>query len=127
DEVEEEEEPDDSPSFPARKSGSYRSKQAGGKGGIGKILVIATVFALVVGAVVGGVLIYLDSKKGKEQAANEKKDDKKGPETTAPDTPVPKDEKKGTEPPSPRSADKNQPKKDSLGKKAVVPITSGAM
>ncbi|HEX4613911.1 MAG TPA: hypothetical protein VH092_37365, partial [Urbifossiella sp.] len=64
-----------------------RKKPAGGGGGLGKVVVAAAVFAVVVGGIVAGVLVFLN--KPAEQAKNEKKDDKKPDAPAADPTPAP--------------------------------------
>lgn len=99
--------------------GAYRSANAGG--GSGKLIAAAVVFAVIVGGIIAGVMVYLNNKKGPEQAANEKKEP---PATTnQPVEPPPGkvDPPKGSEPPNPK--EKGNQKKDQGGKK--IPNTGG--
>jgi hypothetical protein len=77
------------PEKPAAKP-RYRARSGGG---VGRLILVVVLFGLVVGAVVGGVLLYLDSKKGQEaeHAAGEKKDEPTAPapEPTTPAEPQP--------------------------------------
>ena len=110
---------------PAR---GYNSKDAGGKSSTGKLILIVGVFGLVVGSVIAGTMIYLNSKKGTEQVGAEKKDEKKEtPVPTSDPIPTPaKDDKKGGEVPPPKGGEKTAPKKDPGGKKPQTPV-AGAM
>ena len=104
---------DDPEPAKSSKRGSYRSNSGGG--GIGKLLIASVVFALIVGAVVGGVLIYLNSKDKPDQVNNEKKEPPPTPPIEAP--PVPKSDGKGVEPSTPKGGEKTNPKKESGGEK----------
>ena len=106
---------------PKPKRGGYGSASGGGTG---KLILAVVLFALVVGAIVGGVLIYLNGKKEPEQVVNEKKDPPAP--TPAPDpTPAPKPEAKGTDAPGTKGNDK-APKKNPPGKKTPAGVP-GAM
>lgn len=76
----------DEPAKAKKKPDGSRPRKAGG--GVGKLVLVVAVFGLVVGGVVGGVMIYLNSQKTGEHAEAEKPDEKKGG-TPAPNEPTP--------------------------------------
>ncbi len=109
---------------PKPKRGGYGSASGGGTG---KLILAVVLFGLVVGAIVGGVLIYLNGKKEPEQVVNEKKDPPVP--TPAPDpTPASKPEVKGAEVPGMPGSKGNDkaPKKNPPGKKTPAGVP-GAM
>jgi hypothetical protein len=116
---------DDEPTEPAEKPKGKRGYQSREKsaGGSGKLIIAAAVFAVVVGGIIGGVLIYLNSNKKPETVNNEKKDEKKNPETP-PDT-TPKVDEKVNEPPKDKEKTKTPGKKDNPKKTPNTPNAGG--
>jgi hypothetical protein len=89
-------------------------------GGMGKLIIAAVVFAVITGAIIGGVLIYLNGNKPPEQAKNEKKEEKAPDPGPADPLPPPSgDSPKAVE--VPNSKDKTPPKKEPVGKRPVAP------
>ncbi|HEY3787308.1 MAG TPA: hypothetical protein VGL71_00580, partial [Urbifossiella sp.] len=72
---------------PAGKGRGYRKKPEAGSGSFTKLLVAVVVFALVLGGVIGGVMIYLNSQKSNDTVSNEKKDDKENKNESVPAEP----------------------------------------
>jgi hypothetical protein len=98
-----------------------KERPAGGGLTMGKLLIAAGVFAVIVGGIVGGVIYAISGNKPSEQVNNEKKDPPPKTDPTPPTTPPePTPPNKGETPktPEPKPKDPTPPKKDPTPKAA---------